>query len=468
MIINHNIPAVLTNNALNRANSSVNKSSRRLSTGYRINDASDDAAGLAISNKMQAQINGLGMAQRNAEDANSLIATADGGLGEIENMLQRMRELAVEGSNGIYSTEDREKIQTEIDQLVQEINDTSKKTQFNTKNLLDGSNANFVFQIGQNTGLNLDLKIDSVSALNLGYTNKSGSGNNYYTYTGTYQTLDENSQVNGTIEEKNINIRSIASLCSNYSDFYSNGVMSNYEILDTQITTLNASMAKYEKLISQGVDANSTEAINALNDVKKMYSYIEDTAQTLDTLINESDFGTHDTSDSPIDISSQVNAANNSLSAFNDALKQRVQTLEQTGVDSGKNQSLSSLSDLKDTLDNTLIPAAESYFNSVDDGKGVYASQEGCQAAIVICDNAIATISTMRAVLGAAQNRIDYTISSLQTSDENLQNSLSRVKDADMAEEMMKYSQYNVIVQSGISMLSQANQRPNQLLSLIQ
>jgi flagellin len=109
MIINHNIPALLTNNALSRANTAANKASQRLSTGYRINEASDDAAGLAISNKMAAQIKGLSMSERNAEDANSLIATAESGLGEMENMIQRMRELAVQGSNGIYSTEDREK-----------------------------------------------------------------------------------------------------------------------------------------------------------------------------------------------------------------------------------------------------------------------------------------------------------------------------------------------------------------------
>lgn len=163
MIINHNIPALVTNNSLNKANSSTDRSSKRLSTGKRINSAADDAAGLAISNKMKTQVKGLKMADRNCNDAISLIQTAEGGLSEVQNMLQRMRELAIQGANDTLTTSDRQKIQDECDQLIDEITDTSKKIQFNTKTLIDGKYDAFTFQVGPNSGLTLTVDMEEIT-----------------------------------------------------------------------------------------------------------------------------------------------------------------------------------------------------------------------------------------------------------------------------------------------------------------
>lgn len=277
MIISHNISALATNNALSKANAKTDKASRRLSTGLKINSAADDAAGLAISNKMKAQIRGLEMANRNCNDAISLVQTTEGGLAEVENMLQRMRELAVQSANDALTDNDREKIQTEVDELVDEITKTSDKIQFNNKTLFNDeaiAENPFVFQVGANQGLTLELQMERIDA-----------------------------------------------------------------------ETLN---------IQQFTDS-------------KMFS-----------------------------------------------------------------------------------------------------ERESSGDAISICDEAIETISKFRAKLGAFQNRLDYTSAALETSNENSQTSLSRIQDSDMAEEMTTYTTNNVIVQAGISVLSQANQRPNQILSLLQ
>ena len=139
MRINHNIPALKTNNILGKNNKALEKSLERLSSGYRINRAADDAAGLAISQKMKTQIAGLNQASRNASDGISVIQTAEGALIEVEEMLQRMRELAVQASNGTSTDEDRLQLQAEVDQLKDEINRISETTEFNTKKLLDGT-----------------------------------------------------------------------------------------------------------------------------------------------------------------------------------------------------------------------------------------------------------------------------------------------------------------------------------------
>lgn len=299
MIINHNIPSLVTNNALKKANITTDKASKKLSTGKRINSAADDAAGMAISNKMKTQVKGLAMAERNCNDAISLIQTAEGGLAEVQNMLQRMRELAIQGANDSVTTTDRQKIQDEIDQLIDEIDATSTKIQFNTKPLLDGSFGSFTFQVGQNEGLTLNVKMEQITS----------------------------------------------------------------DIIGREA----------------GTKASKGTVLGALT-----------------------------------------------------------------------------LGDLRST------PGASS-------PDGTYTTRAGCATdAITVCDGAIDTVSEFRSRLGAVQNRLEYTISAIGTSSENAETALSRVEDTDMAAEMTNYTKNNVIVQAGISMLAQANQRPNQLLQLLQ
>lgn len=462
MIINHNIPAVITNNALRRANTRANQASRRLSTGYRINEAKDDAAGLAIANKMNAQIRSLSMAKRNVEDATSLFATAEGGLSEVTSMVQRLRELAIEGANGIYTTSDREKIQSEADQLIKEIDALSTKTSFNAQTLLDG-NKTFTFQVGQNAGLNLDFKFDSVSAMSLGYTASKGQSDHL-----TYKAVYDDSSENGVGYSEEVSVRSLASLSTEYPDYYGKGLTELCENLEYDMENFDAFAAEYADLIVSGTSPTSSDALASFSKVKKIYERMEETSSKISTVANEVDYGTSSSRESAVDISSNINAVTASTSAFMSSMTNRLNTLKESSSDRLNEQTQQDLSALKSSVKDDLIPASTNYFDSIGTGEGAFSSQLGCEIAIEMCDKALSAVDKVRALAGAAINRLESTLTSLQGSDVNLQDALSRIRDSDMASEMSEYTKYNVIIQAGISVLSQANHRPEQLLSLIQ
>jgi len=178
MIINTNVAALNSYNQLSNTNKNMQKSLERLSSGSRINRAADDAAGLAISEKMKSQMSGLAQAQRNAQDGISMIQTAEGALKETHSMLQRMRELAVQSANDSNTDADRAEIQKEVTQLESQINDISAQTQFNTKKLLDGGSgaSGITFQVGANSGENMSVTINSMAASGIGVNGISVSG----------------------------------------------------------------------------------------------------------------------------------------------------------------------------------------------------------------------------------------------------------------------------------------------------
>ncbi|ADZ82773.1 flagellin N-terminal helical domain-containing protein [Cellulosilyticum lentocellum] len=269
MKINTNMSAIRTLTSLTKANGSASKAMERLSSGLRINSAADDAAGMAISRKMNTQVKGLDQANRNAMDGISMIQTAEGALDEVHSMLQRMRELSVQASNGTYENADRETIEQEINQLMQEMEAMKERTQFNKMNLLDGSYENFTLHIGANKDQCMNIDGEEISIENI-------------------------------------------------------------------LTPL------------QGIDI-VTKADEAIQKV----------------------------------------------------------------------------------------------------------------------DAAIEKTSAIRGRLGAYQNRLEHTVSNIQVSEENMTASMSRIQDADMAEEMTDYTQYNVISQAATAMLAQANQRPQQVLQLL-
>ncbi|NGQ95634.1 flagellin Hag [Brevibacillus sp. SYP-B805] len=201
MIINHNVTALNTYNKLTINNSNVSKSMEKLSSGLRINRAGDDAAGLAISEKMRAQIRGLDQASRNAQDGISLIQTAEGALQETHAILQRMRELAVQAANGTYTTTDRAKLGAEVVQLQKEINRIASQTEFNTKKLLN-SGISVTFQVGANSGQTIGLSLNAMHLTGLGL--QSGSlGSVFSTVTGFASIIaDINSAINTVSNER--------------------------------------------------------------------------------------------------------------------------------------------------------------------------------------------------------------------------------------------------------------------------
>ncbi|MGG3706062.1 flagellin Hag [Geobacillus stearothermophilus] len=296
MRINHNIAALNTYRQLTIGQGAATKNMEKLSSGLRINRAGDDAAGLAISEKMRGQIRGLEQASRNSQDAISLIQTAEGALNETHSILQRMRELAVQAANDTNTDDDRKELQKEINELVDEIDRIADQTEFNTQKLLDG-NGNFTFHIGANSGQTITLNISAMNADSIG-TPASGSGG---------------------------------------------------------------------------------------------------------------------------------------------------------GIASGK-----SIKDLKNSA-----------LSKSGSGNVGVMTQSGAEQAITIIDDAIKMVSAERSKLGAYQNRLEHTINNLGTSAENLTAAESRIRDVDMAKEMMEFTKNNILTQAAQAMLAQANQQPQGVLQLL-
>ncbi|GEK60118.1 flagellin [Marinococcus halophilus] len=378
MIINHNLGAMNAQRQMSANQNNMGDSMEKLSSGLRINRAGDDAAGLAISEKMRGQIRGLEQADRNAQDGISMIQTAEGALNETHSILQRMRELAVQSSNDTNNGTDREEIQKEVDQLSQELGRISDNTEFNTQNLLDGSFTG-KFHIGANTGQNIEISINDMSAeaLSVAKTDTVGTS-----------TVDDD------IEITNSSGDAITIAYATDSDDTANDLSSSF---DEDSNTLTINLAQND---SNAVTSTKDEIAQAINDSGKLTATID---------ANGGD------------------------------------TFTDPGTD-------------------TTVAAA-----TFDDTKGIDVStQENASNAISTINNAIESVSAERSKLGAYQNRLDHTINNLGTSAENLQAAESRIRDVDMAKEMMNMTKNNILSQASQSMLAQANQQPQSVLQLLQ
>ncbi|MED4350961.1 flagellin [Schinkia azotoformans] len=376
MIINHNLPAMNSYRQLGANQTNATKSMEKLSSGLRINRAGDDAAGLAISEKMRGQVRGLNQAQRNSQDAISLIQTAEGGLNEVHSILQRMRELATQSANDTNTDQDRQELQKELNQLTSEINRIGNNTEFNQKKLLNGEQAldagsrvasagnvtsgnGLHMQVGANSMQNFTVDIFDMRAEALGVAGKSGVAAKIG------QTDDITDAQTGTVN-KWVN--------DGTEDYYDQtGAKTNgNKILTENGTTIGA------ELVAKSADAQfASGSANALTD---------------------------------------------------------------TGVNTG---------------------GATSYALDIR-------SHKLATAAISTIDSAINQVSAERSKLGAFQNRLEHTISNLGNSSENLQAAESRIRDVDMANEMMAFTKNNILSQASQAMLAQANQRPQSVLQLLQ
>jgi flagellin len=371
MRINHNIAALNTYRQLSTNTTNTSKSLEKLSSGLRINRAGDDAAGLAISEKMRGQIRGLDQASRNANDGISLIQTAEGALAETHSILQRMRELAVQSSNDTNTESDRTEIQKEINQLTKEIDRISTDTEFNTKKLLDGSMATTVTSIA-----GTDLAADSSSTA-IGVSMAAGTS----LASGTYS----------------ITVSYTAAAGGNPATF---------------------------SVAAEDADGNAVDATSFA------FKYDADFIETLETA------GVNDTFSSAAVV---VNADKSMIFHI--------------GANAGQKTELSiNNMDAKslgiDSLNLTTQPKADE--------------------AITTIDSAISAVSSQRAALGGMQNRLEHTINNLGTTSENLAASESRIRDVDMAKEMMEFTKNNILSQASQAMLAQANQQPQSVLQLLQ
>jgi len=385
MIINHNMSAINTYRQLTTNNTNNAKSLEKLSSGLRINRAGDDAAGLAISEKMRGQIRGLDQAGRNAQDSISMIQTAEGALNETHSILQRMRELAVQAANDTNSTSDRGEIQKEINQLTDEIDRIANTTEFNTQKLIDGSKKGLVEAAASETKIQLNTRaeigISSASATNLANS--------------------------GTIIITRTLVSSAAGDTLDFRIDSADASITGAVVSGTQITFKGETIElSGDSLYSLAVGESITISVKA-------------------TVTAETNLG------NSFSMQIGANSGQSILVGINSMKAQDI------GVRNADGKSLQ----------------VDDYFKAT--------------AAVTTINDAIERVSAERSKLGAIQNRLEHTINNLGTSSENLTAAESRIRDVDMAKEMMNFQKNNILSQAAQAMLAQANQQPQGVLQLL-
>ncbi|WP_250228777.1 flagellin N-terminal helical domain-containing protein [Anaeropeptidivorans aminofermentans] len=479
MRINTNIPALRAYNSIKSSDRKLSASMQKLSSGVSISSAKDDASGLAISNKMRMQIAGLEMASRNSMDGISLIQTADGALNEVHAMLQRMRELSVQASNGTYEGDDRQKVQDEINQLIAEIEDVSYKTEFNTLRLFgankrvdfktiggefsDGSiissisknfpQGNLQYTI-ENVGLPSEVALDFGSAGSISGTTFSIDGSVPL----TYSTNDKTTAMNETVRYLNnlgyeteisgdsVIIRSTVS--------FPPSITADSSILETVTEPGTQTVITGISLTDKNGDPVSITASTSYQSLKITVNSIPPAELTIDLNIVKNSSGNPIIGGKNIDPITGAVTGNLEQSA---TIKNK--DFGNLVLQIGANQFMDMVLELPEISSKALgIDALK------DDG---YMNLDNLQSSISICDGAIAKISLYRSSLGAYQNRLEHTVTSLDVTTENTSLALSRIVDTDMAKEMTNYTAKNIAVQAGMSIMAQANQRPQQVLQLI-
>ena len=557
MRIQHNIAALNTHRALGSNQAAASKNLEKLSSGYQINRAGDDAAGLAISEKMRGQISGLDMASKNANDGISLIQTAEGALNETQAILQRMRELAVQAGNDTNTTDDRGQLQKEMDQLTSEINRIGNTTEFNTKKLVNGelsstsvedaknvtsvtakvgtvavgeepitwtgsskadftintsgkTNNNLEWQNAGTTGITSTLKIerdadgfkvtgsttkgtDSATIATEAVAYDKASGTYSYDNQGiTFSFKDADIKDWAAGDSVTVDLAKVAaankanvSTVANKQNLTSNVAVAADKSVMSDITV--AGTSKLEGLAQVGVayDGASKTATIKLQDkdgadlatyefkdidgAKKLDFDAEGikfslTPTTAGVTANEIATGTfklettttttNTASTTPTDNSLKFQIGANENQAMSVSIgDMRASALGIVGSGAGFQTTAT-------VTDGTNATAVE---NSLD-----ISTHDNAGSAITTIDAAINKVSTQRAQLGAVQNRLEHTINNLGTTSENLTAAESRIRDTDMAKEMMDFTKNNILTQAAQSMLAQANQQPQGVLSLLQ
>jgi flagellin len=422
LTINTNVASLNAQRNLGKSQGALNNSMQRLSSGLRINSAKDDAAGLAISDRMTAQIRGLNQAARNANDGISLAQTAEGALQESTNILQRMRELAVQSANDTNSTTDRASLNSEVTQLKAELNRIAETTEFNGKKLLDGTMSDATFQVGANAGANqaISFSISSAKGEDLG-TVAAG------TVTGTAASTD----YEAASSDYEAAVAATGAGTANTSLTFT---------ADTAGTDGNAISIVLEDNAAGGAGGAAVLAGNVITVQATDITAL--TTEDIAALINT------DTA-SGADV---VTAVGTTDAAAVEASISLAGGLEEVGT---AEVGTAASTDY----------AVEGASVLVDDV--TIATRQDAQTAITSVDSALSQISTMRGNLGAVQNRFESTIANLSNVSENLSAARSRILDADIAQETSAMTKNNILQQAGVSILAQANQAPQLALSLL-
>ncbi|WP_312352940.1 flagellin N-terminal helical domain-containing protein [Aminipila sp.] len=489
MRIQHNIAAQNSYRQLGGNNNALGKNLEKLSSGYKINRAGDDAAGLAISEKMRSQITGLKKAQDNANDGISLVQTAEGALTEVHSMLNRMVELADQSANGTYDNEtDRANLQKEVTSLKNEIDRIAESTNFNGIKLLDGSMGgagttgvtfNSVTGLQDKNGTNVKV---SVSGVNQGDTVALATGGaagvektvldaakGTYAYTITLKDGDKYTQkdIDNLLKDSGLSMQ------TNSKDY----ILADATMTATPVTAASAALAS----TNIGSGANELEFRSTVAGGRTNTIAVATGAEGVSIATNGN-----------INISLDIENKSYTQDDINKMLANAGANLELVSGDIAKGatgitgtKALGSLisgagaENLNGALSLQIGDTADS-FNKVDvkvgnmncDSLGIadvnIGSQPGAKAALAKINAAINSVSSTRGDLGAVQNRLEHTINNLGVTEENMTSAESRIRDTDMAKEMMAYTKNNILVQASQAMLAQANQLPQGVLQLLQ
>ena len=406
MTINTNIVSINAQRNLGLSGSSLGTAMQRLSSGLRVNSAKDDAAGLAISQRMSTQVRGLTVAARNANDGISLAQTAEGALGKVGDMLQRMRDLAVQSSNATNSKSDREALQAELSQLRDEVDRVAKTTTFNGAKLLDGSFTGGVFQVGANSGDNITVgALSNTKVTELG-NSIYGSGATAATATDALQTILAG---NGTVAAADVTI----------------GIQgANSTAVQTVTIKADANMTKEQAL------GKAIEAINSKTADTGVTAFLEEDAAGVKQIQLRA---TEDTSGTATSVAVTYSSGTNVTGTGNNL------------VAAG-----------------TLTEAGDKGIDQID-----ISTQSGSWEAMQRLDKAIDSVSSARGQLGALQTRFEKAVENIDIQNENVTAARGRIIDADFASETANLSRAQILQQAGTAMVAQANQLPQNVLSLL-
>ncbi len=484
-IINTNIASLNAQRNLNTSQSALQTSLARLSSGLRINSAKDDAAGLAIATRMTSQINGLNQAQRNANDGISMAQTAEGALSTSTDLLQRIRQLAVQSANASNTSTDRQSLQQEVSQLQQELNRVANTTQFNGLNLLDGTLSGVQFQVGANANQTIGLSIGSAKASDIGnYGLSTGTGNTNIAAavaatTGTpgnnvaaqTLTLAGNGQTASVSVNQYDSAKAIAANANTYTA--ATGITATASATATINTVTAAGTLTFTLVGSASTTISAT--ISNTGDLSPLAQAIN--AQTATTGItavaNGGSLVLSNQDGSDIKIQGAVNSASGSLNVT--GARGTATTLTAT---SGGNNSTAvggTISFGSSTGYTVTTNTAGTLFDAATPNSATLkqvaqidvTTVAGANSALSTVDAALASISTMRSSLGALQNRFSATITNLQTTSQNLSAARSSIQDTDFAAETASLTRAQILQQAGVAMLAQANALPNTVLSLL-
>ncbi|NUP90295.1 MAG: flagellin [Candidatus Sumerlaeia bacterium] len=468
LTVNSNITSLNAQRNLQQSTMALGKALERLSSGLRINRAGDDAAGLAISENLRAQVRGLRQAVRNAGDGLSLVGTAEGALNETTNIIQRIRELAIQAANGTNSDANRDSIQNEVNQLIDELDRIGNTTQFNGRNLLDGSFSDVVLHVGANQNQTLSVSIGDVRASSLG----------------AVATVDGNQ------------IATAVNSAADLADLSINGVAIDDPVVADDVLSTAQRDASAISLAA---------AINRASGQTKVYAEVLDTVVTGGAIAG----GTLN-STNYVEINGVRLQGATLANDTDSALRQKINAVSnQTGVVASLNGSNQLVLTAEDGRNIEIVAAgtgatitglaAEVYHGNIrlvsnetfsvagadaaDAGFGITSytvdvntainrvnvtTAEGAQTAIRTTDHALTQLNLLRSDLGAITNRLEATISNLQATAENLSASESRIRDADFAQETAALTRAQILQQAGVSILAQANLVPQAALSLLQ